>query len=412
MRRSIVVVVLAIACAIAAFFYVEPGASQKALELAGLRSAASGKTDSAKSGDHAVAVVTATAITADFPIRRYALGFIASPAVVNVNARISSQIVSVAVKDGQMVKAGDLLFKLDSRTLQAQAEHDEAMLAKDQATLVSNSADLQRAKDLMAKQAGTQQAYDQALAVQQAAIATVDADKAQLDGDKVQLGFATITAPITGRLGAVNVSIGDLVGPSGSNGSNATPLVTITQMDPLEVQFTLPERDFELLRSALAKPKEGAVTLRRDGSSKPIGSGTLDFVDSSVDTASGTIAARASIPNPGLALWPGQYVNVVLQAGTMPAMTSIPTVAIQPSQKGPFVYVVGPDDRVEARPVEVALSAGANSAIGKGLKAGERVVVEGQTRLRDGALVHQAKAAPGDSGKVADAAAPADGTRR
>ena len=236
--------------------------------------------------------------------------------------------------------------------------------------------------------------------MQKAQAATVDADKAQLDADTIQLGFAGITAPITGRLGVVNVSVGDLVGPPGGGSTASTPLVTITQMDPLEVDFALPESDLDLLHAALAKPQPGAVTLMRQGDAKPVGTGTLDFLDSSVDTQSGTIAARASVPNPDLALWPGQYVDVALNAGTMPQMTSIPTVAVQPSQKGPFVYVVKPDDTVEMRPVTVVLSQGEASGISQGLKSGEKVVVEGQTRLKDGAAVRdgEAAAAPAGSG--------------
>jgi multidrug efflux system membrane fusion protein len=146
------------------------------------------------------------------------------------------------------------------------------------------------------------------------------------------------------------------------------------------------------------------VTLTKDGDPTPIGKGTLDFVDSSVDTASGTITTRASVPNADLSLWPGQYVNVVLDAGIMPQMTSVPTVAVQPSQKGPFVYVVKPDNTVEMRPVQVALTEGENSAISQGLKSGEKVVTEGQTRLKDGAAVHEGKATAGAvAPKVAEA---------
>jgi len=348
--------------------------------------------DSAKGGSggaRSASIVSATATTSDFPIRRYAIGFVSSPAVVSINARVSSQIVSIAVKDGQMVKAGDLLLSLDDRALKAQLAKDQATLAKDQALQISAAADLQRAKDLIAKQAGTQQTYDQAVAAQKAAAATVAADRATIDADVVQLSYATITAPISGRLGAVNVAVGDLVTTSNGNSSTTTPLVTITQMDPLQVTFNLPESNLALLHKALANPQQGAVTLTKDGNPTPIGKGTLDFVDSSVDTASGTIATRASLPNADLSLWPGQYVNVVLNAGTMPQMVSVPTVAVQPSQKGPFVYVVKPDNTVEMRPVQVALTAGQNSAVSQGLKSGEKVVVEGQTRLKDGAAVHE-----------------------
>ncbi|RUU13557.1 efflux RND transporter periplasmic adaptor subunit [Mesorhizobium sp. USDA-HM6] len=417
MRGKIALAVVALACLAGAGLYFSPATLGKVQQLISGQQAGTATADkTAKASDNpkggggprSASILSATATTADFPIRRYAIGFVSSPSVVSVNARVSSQIVAIAVKDGQMVKAGDLLFSLDDRALKAQLAKDQATLVKDQAMLVSAAADLQRAKDLVAKQAGTQQTYDQALAAQKAAAATIDADKATIDSDTVQLSYATITAPISGRLGAVNVSVGDLVTTSNGNSSSTTPLVTITQMDPLQVNFTLPESNLALLHKALANQQQGAVTLTKDGDPTPIGKGTLDFVDSSVDTASGTIATRASIPNSDLSLWPGQYVNVVLDAGTMPQMTSVPTVAVQPSQKGSFVYVVKPDNTVEMRPVQVALTEGENSAISQGLKSGEKVVVEGQTRLKDGAAVHEGKTAGNGGGQAAPKVAEAD----
>ncbi|RWC45272.1 MAG: efflux RND transporter periplasmic adaptor subunit [Mesorhizobium sp.] len=410
MRGKVVLSLLAVACMGAAgWLYLSPDTLGKVQQLVGAKQVAAsdkpaaGSDKKAASASRSASILSAVASTADFPIRRYAIGFVSSPAVVNINARVSSQIVSIDVKDGQMVKTGDLLFSLDDRALKAQLAKDQATLAKDQALLASSQSDLQRAKDLVAKQAGTQQTYDQAVAAQKAAAATVDADKATIEADNVQLGFATIMAPISGRLGAVSVAVGDLVTTSNGNSSTATPLVTITQMDPLQVNFNLPESNLALLHKALANPQQGAVTLTKDGDPTPIGKGTLDFVDSSVDTASGTIATRASIPNTDLSLWPGQYVNVVLDAGIMPQMTSVPTVAVQPSQKGPFVYVVKPDNTVEMRPVQVALTEGDNSAISQGLKSGEKVVTEGQTRLKDGAAVHEGKATAAAAPKVAEA---------
>ena len=418
MRGKIAFAVVALACLVGAGLYLSPTTTDKVRQLiSGQQTAATDSaSNTAKAADNSkggggarsASIVSATATTADFPIRRYAIGFVSSPAVVSVNARVSSQIVSIAVKDGQMVKAGDRHFSLDDRALKAQLAKDQATLARDQALLASAAADLQRAKDLVAKQAGTQQTFDQALAAQKAAAATIDADKATIDADTVQLSYATISAPISGRLGAVNVSVGDLVTTSNGNSSNSTPLVTITQMDPLQVNFNLPESNLALLHKALANPQQGAVTLTKVGDPTPIGKATLDFVDSSVDTASGTIATRASIPNADLSLWPGQYVNVVLEAGTMPQMTSVPTVAVQPSQKGPFVYVVKPDNTVEMRPVQVALTEGQNSAISQGLKSGEKVVVEGQTRLKEGAPVHEGKAASDSSDQAAPKVAEAD----
>ncbi|TPM44843.1 efflux RND transporter periplasmic adaptor subunit [Mesorhizobium sp. B2-2-3] len=424
MRGKVILSLLAVACAGAAWLYLSPDTLSRARQIIGAKQVASDKPTPDRqdpqagakqaaggTGARSASIISATATTADFPVRRYAIGFVSSPAVVSINARVSSQIVSIDVKDGQMVKTGDLLFSLDDRALKAQLAKDQATLAKDQALLASSNSDLQRAKDLVAKQAGTQQTYDQAVAAQKAAAATVDADKATIDADNVQLGFATITAPISGRLGAVNVAVGDLVTTSNGSSSTSTPLVTITQMDPLQVNFNLPESNLALLHKALAKPQQGAVTLTQDGDPTPIGKGTLDFVDSSVDTASGTIATRASIPNADLSLWPGQYVNVVLDAGIMPQMTSVPTVAVQPSQKGPFVYVVKPDNTVEMRPVQVALTEGQNSAISDGLKSGEKVVIEGQTRLRNGAAVHEGKASAGSGDQAAPKVAQADKAR-
>ncbi|MER9582336.1 efflux RND transporter periplasmic adaptor subunit [Mesorhizobium sp. M0276] len=424
MRGKVILSLLAVACVGAAWLYLSPGTLSRVQQLTGAKQvaaadkpaidkpAAGDKSAGGGSGARSASILSAVASTADFAIRRYAIGFVSSPAVVSINARVSSQIVSIDVKDGQMVRVGDVLFSLDDRALKAQLAKDQAALAKDQAMLASSQSDLQRAKDLVAKQAGTQQTYDQAVAAAKAAAATVDADKATIDADNVQLGFATITAPIAGRLGAVNVTVGDLVTTSNGNSSTATPLVTITQMDPLQVNFNFPESNLALLHKALANPQQGAVTLTKDGDPTPIGKGTLDFVDSSVDTASGTIATRASIPNADLSLWPGQYVNVVLDAGIMPRMTSVPTVAVQPSQKGPFVYVVKPDSTVEMRPVQVALTEGENSAISQGLKSGEKVVTEGQTKLKDGAAVHEGNAAAGAAApKVAEAAKAGEAAR-
>ena len=399
MRGKVIVIgILALACAAGGGLYLWPGRFEAVRqEVTGGKNEAAPSRE-AEGSARATTIVAATATTADFPVQRYAIGYISSPAVVNISARVSSQIVSVAVKDGQTVKAGDLLFTLDDRTLQAALAHDKATLAKDQALQASAEADLKRAANLATKQAGTQQAYDQAAAAAKADAATVLADQAAIDADNVQLGFTRITAPISGRLGAVNATAGDLVTTANGNGQ-ATPLVTITQMDPLQVSFSLPEGDLPLLQKALSTPDGAVVTLRHDGEPDPIGTGKLTFVDSSVDTASGTIAVRASVPNPDLKLWPGQYVGATLEAGTMPGMVSVPTVAVQPSQKGPFVYVVKPDNTVEMRPVTVALTLGDNSGLSGGLKSGEKVVVEGQTRLKDGAAVREGSAKSASPGE-------------
>jgi multidrug efflux system membrane fusion protein len=387
MRRKALFSILLLACAVAALLAASPSTLGKVRQMIGLDHAAQAPA-SGRQRQQAATVTTATATTADFPIRRYAIGFVVSPAVVEIGARVSSQVTAIEVKDGQMVAAGDVLIRLDDRELKAAVDRDQATLDKDKALQVSAQADLVRARDLANDKSGTQQAYDQALAAEKSAAATVAADQAALDADQVQLKFATITAPIAGRLGQVNTTVGDLVGPN-TGGTAIQALVTVTQMDPLEVQFTLPESELGLLQKGLASPSPPTVTLHKDGDPTPIGTGTVDFVDSSVDTASGTISVKATVPNPGLTLWPGQYADIIVQAGVMPGLVSIPTVAVQAGQQGPFVFVVKPDETVTIRQVTIAVNQGVNSAVSKGLQSGERVVVEGQIRLTEGMKVRE-----------------------
>ena len=280
--------------------------------------------------------------------------------------------------------------------------------------VVSAQADLKRAQSLLANHAGTQQAYDQADAAAKAASATVLADQAAIDADQVQLSYATITAPITGKLGAIQITKGNLV-TTGGNSGNSQSLVTITQMNPLQATFSLPETDLGLLKKALASKPPATVQLYRDDGKTLLGTGELEFLDSTVDQASGTVQVKASMPNDDLTLWPGQFVDVVLQAGTMPAMASIPTVAVQPSQKGPFVYVVKPDNTVDERQITVALTEGDNSAVSHGLKSGERVVTDGQARLKQGSSVRDMNATattPGAGTRKVAAEDAGDGTTR
>jgi multidrug efflux system membrane fusion protein len=354
----------------------------------------------AKSGPRPTAVVTAAAETTDFPVMRTTTGFLSSPAVVNVGSRISSQIMEIPVKDGQTVKPGDVLFRLDDRALKAQLAKDRAGLAKDQAAAVSAQADLDRARDILAKGAGTQQAYDEQLATTKGLEAAVQADQAAIQVDQVQLAYATIAAPTSGRLGLINASVGDLVGSgngqsgagSGQQSSSSQPLVTITQMNPLTVTFTLPETDLGLLQAAIASPEQATVSLSsKDGA--PLAQGVLDFLDSSVDTASGTIAARASVNNADGKLWPGLYVDVTIRFGTLKDAVTVPTVALQAGQKGSYVFVVGPDGKVSMKTVTIAMSNDRQTALSSGLGAGEKVAVEGQGRLKDGTPVTEDKGA-------------------
>ncbi|MBI2718880.1 MAG: efflux RND transporter periplasmic adaptor subunit [Rhizobiales bacterium] len=355
---------------------------------AGDNKPAGGKSGGRDQAAGPIAVTVATATAASLPVVERTYGVLQSPAVVAIGTRISSQVTVIHVRDGQDVKAGDLLVSLDDRMPRAQLAKDKATLLKDQALALSAAADMQRAKSLAEKQAGSQQAYDQALAAQKAADATVAADRATIDSDLLQIDFTRIVAPIDGRLGAVAISVGDLV----TTGASAN-LFTITEMTPLKVSFRLPETVLAAIRSDMATGTTVAVRVLRAGTTEVRGSGNLDFIDSGIDPASGTIAMSATLPNAGLALWPGEHVDVEVDRGTLTPAAVVPTVAVQPGQNGSFVWLIKSDDTVEVRAVTVARSDAGRSAIASGLAPGDRVVVEGQLRLKPGATVKPVAAA-------------------
>lgn len=333
---------------------------------------------------HGTAVISAVAKKGDVPIMRSAIGWIEPVAVVNVKPRIDGELATQNITNGQFVKKGDLLFTLDDQPIRATIAKDEAAIAKDEALAVNAEADLKRARALAATNAGTQQALDQAIAASKSAQATIAADQAALRADQLILSYTRITAPINGRLGAVQITPGNLV----KGNDAATVLVTITQVQPIRVRFALPDREVDALRTALAAHPPTKVTVSERGASHAIReTGILDFVDSTVDTASGTIQAKATLPNADLVLWPGEYVDVALPLGIVRDATLVPAVAIQPGQDGSFVYVVKPDKTVDVRPVTVAVTQDNVAAITAGLKPGEHVVIEGQLHLAQGAPV-------------------------
>jgi multidrug efflux system membrane fusion protein len=414
LRARLAIPIIAVVCISAAallFPAATRTAGQKVGDLTGLAAADLG---SPKTGDSpnaggsgrgaAVRIPVAVAIAerATFPIIVRTFGTVQSPAVVVVGARISSQVTSIHVKDGQTVKAGDLLISLDDRVALAALAHDKAVFAKDNAQLVSVITDLSRAKDLVDKGAGTRQAYDTALAAQESARATVDSDQATVDADQLQLDFTKVTAPIDGRLGAVGVAVGDLVGFGSFSASGSTPtagLVTVSQVDPIEVIFHLPEDNLQTFKTMLDAGKPPQVKAFKSGTTEFIASGVLDFIDSAVDTASGTITMRGVFGNDKAALWPGQYVDLEIDQGAIADATVIPTVAIQPGQDGPFVYLVKPDNTIELRRTAVARSDGDMSAVSSGLAPGDSVVTEGQQRLKPGMTVMPTPPATAEAGQ-------------
>jgi multidrug efflux system membrane fusion protein len=333
-------------------------------------------------GGPAVSVTTHLAEKTDFPVKKRSIGWIETPASVIVRPRIDSQIAVQHVVDGQMVKKGDLLFELDDREQQAQLAKDQAQLVKDQALLERIQRDLARSTTLLSKGAATQQAVDQGTSDSKSAQASIQSDKAAIQNSQVKLSYTKIFAPIDGRVGAVQVTPGNLV-----SANSTTALVTITQIDPVRVTFTMPERELSAIRAAVGAGTPPEVRIIPSGSKTATARGMLNFFDSNVDTMSGTVTLKAPVPNADLALWPGQYVDIELYYTPLRDMIVVPSVAVESGQDSPYLYVVKPDGTVEMRKVSVATADGARTAIASGLAAGERVVVDGQAGLSQGTRV-------------------------
>ncbi|MEK0085651.1 efflux RND transporter periplasmic adaptor subunit [Benzoatithermus flavus] len=340
-----------------------------------------------------IAVVSAVATRQDVPVTRRSVGWVEPVATVMVRARVEGEVVEQLVRDGQIVKKGDLLFRIDDREIRAAIAKDEAALARDQATLARAQADARRARDLLEKRVAAPQQVDQAEAEAKIAAANIQADQAALDADRIRLGYTQVRAPIDGRLGVVRVTPGNIV--RASDGGEG--LVTITQMKPLRISFTLPERDLPTLRAAAAQG-EVPVRVLAHGGTGPQGQGTLDFIDSGVDPTSGTITAKALLPNEDGSLWPGQYVDVEIELGRHEHAVTVPLAAVQPGQDGPFVYVVGADGKVAVRKVVTGETHGDVVVVDKGIEPGEHVVIEGQQRLRDGTRVAEKVTGAGGTG--------------
>ena len=290
------------------------------------------------------------------------------------------------IHDGQYVTAGDVMFRLDMRSAQAQVQQVQAQLARDQAQLENARHDVQRYEPLVAKDFVSRQQYDTSKTSAQALEASVAADQAQLDNMKVLLSYYTIVAPIDGRVGMVTIKGGNSIK------SNDLPLATINQIKPIYVGFNLPQGELPALRAAMGGGTV-SVSVRPQGDTGEPVTGNVEFFDNTVDIPSGTIAVRAKFTNDDQRLWPGQFVNVSVTTRTDPNAIVIPPSAVQVGQDGNYVFVIKQDNTAELRPVTIARTIDGNAVIGKGLAAGERVVIDGQMRLSNGTRVDVRSAA-------------------
>lgn len=347
-------------------------------------------------------VKTVAASRAVLPMDVTATGSADADENTTIAAQEAGIIVSIAAHDGDVVKAGDLIAKLDDRSAKAALDKDKALLARDQATLAQAETALTRAQTLVERNAGTQQAADEARAARDTAAATVQSDKAAIAADQIAVEHTEIRAPFDGRLGDISVSNGAYL-------SIGAAVVTIAKYDPIFVNFHLPEAYLEALREGFNGNSIAVDALPQSSTQAPV-KGALSFFNNTVDSASGTILAKARFDNPDGVLWPGQTVNVTVHFQSSRKDIVIPTVAINPGVDQPFVYTVGGDRKVHMTKVEVSRANGDQTAITKGLDEGTHVVVEGQVQLVDGATVNEQfggernqKTAEGSQGKAANA---------
>ena len=349
-------------------------------------------------GAGTVSVTTVRAQKRDVDVMLETTGTVTALNSVDIRPQVSSVITKVNIREGQFVKAGDVLFTLDARNDQVNLAKAQAQLAKDMAALADAQRQLARNRDLLAQHFISQGAVDTSQTQVESMQAVVDADRAAIEAAKVGLGYNRITAPAAGRAGAINVFAGTTVQPGASS------LVTITQLDPIAVSFSLPQRN---LVDALETMRAGGgkvLALLPEGRHEL--TGKLQFVDNAVDANSGTVKVKAQFDNAKEALWPGAFVTVRLAVRTLKDATVVPQAAVIQGPRGSIVYTIDAQNKAVARPIELLYASGLDAAI-SGVQPGEKVVVDGRQNLRAGAAV--AERAASDARGASSAAASAAG---
>jgi membrane fusion protein, multidrug efflux system len=318
----------------------------------------------------------------DVGVNINALGTVASLATVTVRTQISGYLMKIDFTEGSEVKKGDLIAEIDPRPYEATLAQAKGQLARDEAMLKGAQVDLTRYQGLAAQNAVPHQTLDTQIALVAQNQGTVEADKASVKSAEVNLAYCRIISPIDGRVGLRQVDQGNYVTPGDTNG-----LVVITQLEPISVLFTVPEDNLQAISKRVqAGAVLPATALDRTGSTK-IADGSLQTFDSQIDPTTGTIKLRASFPNQDRLLYPNQFVNIRLLLDTHKDVTTTSTAGIQRGAPGTFVYVVNADNTVSVRPVKLGVTDGDRVEVLSGLTPGERVVIDGADKLRDGAKV-------------------------
>jgi len=328
-----------------------------------------------------VPVTAGTVIQKTVPVQVRAIGNVEAYSTISVKSQIDGQLIRVHFKEGQDVKKGDILFTIDPRPYEAALKQAEANFAKDSAQLENARVEVSRYAELVKKGYVAQEQYDQIRTNAAALEATVNADKALVENARLQLRYCFIYSPITGRTGNLMANQGNLIKANADN-----PMITINQIQPIYVTFSVPEQYLSEIKKYMAGSKvkvEVYVTRDEDHPEE----GVLTFVDNTVDMTTGTIKLKGTFANKEKRLWPGQFVNVILTLTTQPNAVVAPSQAIQTGQSGDYVFVIKSDLTVESRPVVIDRTLDGETVVEKGLQPGDKVVTDGQLRLIPGAKV-------------------------
>jgi len=402
-RGALIVAVLAIVVGLVVWGVRHNGAGQPA--SAGKKRGASGP----------IPVTVASARIQAVPVWLGALGTVTPRSYVNVMPRVTGLLQSVNYREGQMVKAGALLAQIDPRPFQIAVEQAQTLLMRDQAQLDGARRDLARYQTLQAQDSIAHQQVDDQKALVAQYTATTAGDRAALDNARLQLGYTRIIAPVSGLAGLRPVDAGNMVNTSGAIGAgaqsasgtaasgNATPIVTLAQVQPVTVTFAIPQQQIAPVLQHLYAGKAPLVEAWDARNSERLASGKLVAADNQISPTTGTLNLKAEFANQTLTLYPNQFVNVRLRVATLDKAVVVPSSAVAVGAPGTYVYVVGTDNKVAVRKIIPGVSDAGLTVITSGLQAGEKVVTDGLDRLREGAAVHIVTARSADNTKAGQA---------
>jgi RND family efflux transporter MFP subunit len=395
MSKSLLGWAIALAFAAGAAGCGKEAAVGSATAASGAAPAASG---AASGAGGPISVSSVRAVAKDVDVMLETTGTISALNSVDIRPQISSVITQVNIREGQSVKAGQVLFTLDARNDEVNLAKARAQLARDQASLADAQRQLNRSRELLAQNFISQGAVDTNQTLVDTQQAVVTADLAAIRAAQVGLSYNRIVAPAAGRAGAINVFAGSTVQPGGA------ALVTITQLDPIAVAFSLPQRNLGDALQTLRAGGGRVVAVLPEARGEVVGK--LQFVDNAVDANSGTVKVKAVFDNAGERLWPGAFVNVRMAARTLKGVVVVPQAAIIRGPRGALVYTIDGANKAAARPVELLYAAGLDAVV-EGIQPGDRVVVDGRQNLRAGApVVERAASGAGAGPRPGEGAAP------